>query len=86
MSNDILRIRVKNSTIPFQGGQFMLVCIPKVSYFEWHPFSVQTSFKEGRIDLFVKASGSWTLDLLAFVNEAGGDDRKHIDNTRAAIG
>lgn len=43
----------------------MFVCIPKLSYLQWHPFSIASSFGEGKIDIFAKVSGGWTRDLMA---------------------
>ncbi|KAJ3498196.1 hypothetical protein NLG97_g1314 [Lecanicillium saksenae] len=46
----------------YRAGQYVLVQVPAISFFEWHPFTV--SFRRGsQISLHVKAGGNWTRRL-----------------------
>lgn len=54
----------------------MCICIPKISYFEWHPFSIQSSYGEKKIEVYVKKSGNWTKDLLALAERLNGEKTK----------
>lgn len=56
----------------FCGGQYLFICLPELSMFEWHPFSISSAPHEQSITLHVRALGNWTRALLQTVNQAGG--------------
>lgn len=46
----------------YRAGQYVMVQIPAISFFEWHPFTV--SFKRGsQMSVHIKAGGNWTRRL-----------------------
>ena len=62
----------------YSGGQYVFICIPEISLFEWHPFSISSSPDQPLVTLHVRALGSWTralhklaLKKLARANEGG---------------
>jgi hypothetical protein len=51
----------------FHSGQYILVCAPHISKYEWHPFSVipaTTSDGSLACSLYALACGDWTRQLL----------------------
>jgi NAD(P)H-flavin reductase len=55
---------VINSNMKHDAGQHIFVCIPKISPFEWHPFTISSaSSATGRIELHAKVAGNYTRNL-----------------------
>ena len=46
----------------YKIGQYVLVRIPAISTWEWHPFTV-SRLQNGKMQLYVKKSGEWTKEL-----------------------
>lgn len=46
----------------YKVGQYVLVRIPCISSFEWHPFTI-SKCHNGLFQLYVKKSGEWTKEL-----------------------
>ncbi|KAL4483881.1 hypothetical protein ABPG72_013887 [Tetrahymena utriculariae] len=76
VTSDMAKITILDNKINYQGGQYLCICIPKLSYFQWHPFSIQSSFGEKKIEIFVKKSGNWTRDLLVLAEKLNGEQTK----------
>ena len=64
----------------YSGGQYCFLCIPEISLFEWHPFSISSAPHQPTVTLHVRVLGSWTraLHKLALKKQAraaslGGD-------------
>lgn len=54
----------------YKPGQYVLLQVPKLSFFQWHPFTV--SVCEGtRIQLHVKTDGNWTKGLRSLASDSG---------------
>lgn len=49
----------------YRAGQYCFLCIPELSMFEWHPFSISTSpyNDNGNFTLHVRVLGDWTASL-----------------------
>lgn len=46
----------------YEAGQYVLLCVPQLSYFQWHPFTISTCI--GReMQLHIKTDGDWTGKL-----------------------
>ncbi|KAJ2961651.1 hypothetical protein NQZ79_g3192 [Umbelopsis isabellina] len=58
---------VINSNMKHEAGQHVFICIPKISPFEWHPFTITSASNEtGRIELHAKVAGNYTRKLYSF--------------------
>ena len=55
--------------------QYVFLCVPSISMFEWHPFSISSSpaqSKETRhLELHVRSVGTWTRWLEIFASPHG---------------
>lgn len=46
----------------YEAGQYIFLCVPQLSYFQWHPFTISTC--TGReMQLRIKTDGDWTSKL-----------------------
>ncbi len=57
---------------PYQAGQYILLQVPQISRFQWHPFTVSTC--TGReVQLHIKTDGNWTSQLRRLNKETGSE-------------
>ncbi|KAL4092639.1 hypothetical protein PRIC1_011631 [Phytophthora ramorum] len=59
--------RVRQDTgeaFEYEAGQYAFLCIPSISHFQWHPFTIASSPHEAMVTFYVKALGDWTTKLL----------------------
>lgn len=47
---------------PYKAGQYVFVQVPKISRFQWHPFTVSTCIGD-TMQVHIKADGDWTNAL-----------------------
>ena len=46
----------------YKAGQYVFLCVPQLSFFQWHPFTISTCI--GReMQLHIKTDGNWTEKL-----------------------
>jgi predicted ferric reductase len=59
---DVIKISIPRKDFNYRAGQYCFICIPELSMFEWHPFSISTSphTDNGNFTLHVRALGDWT--------------------------
>jgi len=62
VSNPVLYISLprKIDSVP---GSFYYICIPKLSIFEWHPFSISVSSFVDQLVFLIEVKGDWTSGL-----------------------
>ena len=52
----------------YAAGQYVLIQIPSISYFQWHPFTVSSCNNE-RMSVHIKTEGDWTKQLRTLPTE-----------------
>ncbi|KAE8898444.1 hypothetical protein PF001_g16636 [Phytophthora fragariae] len=73
LPGDFLRIQFPRvhadtgSSFKYEAGQYVFICVPKLSLLEWHPFTISSSPHEVLVTIHIKALGDWTKKLLAAV-------------------
>ncbi|CAG7884351.1 unnamed protein product [Brassica rapa] len=55
----------------YKSGQYMFVNCPKVSPFEWHPFSITSAPHDGYLSVHIKSVGDWTNAIKEVFSECG---------------
>ena len=60
----------------YQPGDYLFLKVPRVSRFEWHPFTISSNpeWREG-LTLHVRSLGNWTRALYRIAEKAGKKDR-----------
>ncbi|GMG14834.1 unnamed protein product [Phytophthora fragariaefolia] len=49
----------------YEAGQYVFICVPKLSLLEWHPFTISSAPHEILVTIHIKGLGDWTRKLLA---------------------
>ncbi|KAK4443682.1 PaNox3 NADPH oxidase encoded by the PaNox3 protein [Podospora aff. communis PSN243] len=57
----------------YQAGQYVFLQVPKISYFQWHPFTVSTCIGK-EFQLHIKTDGNWTSQLRKLCGEGSGTE------------
>ena len=70
-----VRFQMQAGSFKYHGGQFCFICIPLVSPWEWHPFSLSSSPHHSVLMLHIKSLGAWTRRLEALAQRPGVDLR-----------
>lgn len=55
----------------YKAGQYVLVQVPELSWFQWHPFTVSTCIGNS-MQVHIKADGDWTNKLRDLAKETPG--------------
>jgi NADPH oxidase len=64
LQGDVVEISFpKPSKFDYMAGQYVMICIPKLSAYEFHPFSISSAPHEAKVTLHVRALGGWTKAL-----------------------
>ena len=60
----------KDDTFHYRSGQYLFICVPSLSAFEWHPFSISSSPTDTTVAVHIRALGDWTTELLERSSES----------------
>ncbi|EDK31757.1 ferric reductase-like transmembrane component family protein (macronuclear) [Tetrahymena thermophila SB210] len=71
VGDSVVKISMHRQNITFKGGQYFFIMIPKMSYFQWHPFSAFSAPHEEQLVFYVKQSGDWTEALFQLAGKQG---------------
>jgi predicted ferric reductase len=64
ISSTVVELRFpKIRGFDFNPGQYVYLCIPELSLFEWHPFSISSSPGQTTVTLHIRKAGNWTSAL-----------------------
>lgn len=55
----------------YKSGQYVCICIPEISWYEWHPLSISSSPHENEFSLHFSAIGNWTRRVQKAIDEKG---------------
>ena len=89
---DVIRLTFPKNNFKYKAGQYCFICIPGVSLFEWHPFSISSSSHEPKVTLHIRVLGDWTKklydhmeqtrEILAYVDGPYGAPSVDIDSDK----
>ena len=59
----LVKICFQNNNFHYKAGQYVFLCVPALSIWEWHPFSLSSSPNEKVVSLHARVLGDWTTRL-----------------------
>ena len=59
----LVKISFQRHNFYYKAGQYVFLCVPSLSIWEWHPFSISSSPNEDIVSLHARVLGDWTLRL-----------------------
>ena len=66
---NVIRLTFLKRDFEYKSGQYAFLCIPEVSWLEWHPFSISSSPHENVVSIHIRVLGDWTKRLYDSVEE-----------------
>ncbi len=76
LPSGVSRLRIRRpERFTFQPGDYLFLKVPRVSRFEWHPFTISSSPEEQKdLSVHVRSLGNWTRTLYDVVRALPQDD------------
>lgn len=68
--SNVMEIQIKKEKTTTRAGQYIFLCVPEVSYFQWHPFTLTSAPEEDYISVHIRVAGDFTR---AFAHAVGCD-------------
>jgi predicted ferric reductase len=66
VTDTVVEIKMlKTKGFDYNPGQYIKICFPDISLFEWHPISISSSPFQHDVTLHIRTRGSWTKRLYA---------------------
>ncbi|CAJ0911559.1 7719_t:CDS:2 [Entrophospora sp. SA101] len=59
----VVEIQIKKKSIVTKAGQYIFLCCPAISIFEWHPFTLTSAPEEDYISVHIRTVGDFTREL-----------------------
>lgn len=69
LPSNVVRLTFLKRDFKYNSGQYCFICVPGVSLFEWHPFSLSSSPHENMVSLHIRVLGDWTQRLYDYVDQ-----------------
>jgi len=61
--SNVVELQIKKEKTTTRAGQYIFICCPEVSYFQWHPFTLTSAPEEDYISIHVRVVGDFTRTL-----------------------
>jgi predicted ferric reductase len=61
--SNVMEIQIKKEKTTTRAGQYIFICCPEISYFQWHPFTLTSAPEEDYISVHIRVAGDFTRDL-----------------------
>ena len=58
-----MEVQIKKEKTTSRAGQYIFICCPEVSYFQWHPFTLTSAPEEDYISVHIRVVGDFTTAL-----------------------
>eukprot|EP00013_Stygamoeba_regulata_P020209 CAMPEP_0177649368 /NCGR_PEP_ID=MMETSP0447-20121125/11346_1 /TAXON_ID=0 /ORGANISM="Stygamoeba regulata, Strain BSH-02190019" /LENGTH=558 /DNA_ID=CAMNT_0019152115 /DNA_START=15 /DNA_END=1691 /DNA_ORIENTATION=- len=58
--SDVIEIHMTKAKFMYKPGQYLYLCCPYVSSFEYHPFTITTNPEESHVSVHIRCVGPWT--------------------------
>ncbi|KAK7328703.1 hypothetical protein VNO77_22820 [Canavalia gladiata] len=78
-------IMSKPNGFKYKSGQYIFLQCPKISPFEWHPFSITSAPGDEYLSVHIRTVGDWTQELKLLLTEDDKDKLPSV-NCRATFG
>jgi len=70
LPGNMVRIKFPKGDFQYKAGQYIFLCVPGLSLFEWHPFSLSSSPHQAFVTCHLRVLGDWTKRLHTLVSES----------------
>jgi respiratory burst oxidase len=72
-TGNVLAIHMtKPAGFKYKSGMYLFLQCPKISSFEWHPFSITSAPDDPFLSVHIRTLGDWTAEMKRIFSEANG--------------
>ncbi|KAL1916740.1 uncharacterized protein VTP21DRAFT_5444 [Calcarisporiella thermophila] len=75
-----IQIKKENTFSNVKAGQYVFICCPEVSIWQWHPFTLTSAPEEDYISVHVRVVGDFTRNLARALGCGDGDRVEDANN------
>ncbi|KAI0332196.1 NADPH oxidase [Cubamyces sp. BRFM 1775] len=61
--SNVMELQIKKEKTTTRAGQYIFICCPEISYFQWHPFTLTSAPEEDYISVHIRVVGDFTSAL-----------------------
>jgi len=61
--SNVMELQIKKEKTKAGAGQYIFLCCPEVSYFQWHPFTLTSAPEEDYLSVHISVKGDFTTAL-----------------------
>ncbi|CAL1709755.1 unnamed protein product [Somion occarium] len=58
--SNVVELQIKKEKTTTRAGQYIFLCCPEISYFQWHPFTLTSAPEEDYISIHIRVVGDFT--------------------------
>ncbi|KAJ2716732.1 hypothetical protein H4R19_000472 [Coemansia spiralis] len=62
--SNVIELRFERNNMTYKAGQYIYLCIPSLSWHQWHPFTLTSAPEEGELSVHIRINGGWTRRLV----------------------
>ncbi|KAJ2816493.1 hypothetical protein FBU31_006556 [Coemansia sp. 'formosensis'] len=62
--SNVIELRFEKRGMNVKVGQFVYLCVPSLSWFQWHPFTLTSAPEDDELSVHIWAGGDWTEKLI----------------------
>jgi predicted ferric reductase len=63
LPGNVIRIQFPKGKFQYKAGQYIFICIPEITKYQFHPFSISSSPDQEYVSLHIRVLGDWTKQL-----------------------
>jgi hypothetical protein len=63
LPGNVVSMKFPKKNFNYKAGQYIFICVPEISYFQFHPFSISSSPDQDYVSLHIRVLGDWTKKL-----------------------
>lgn len=72
----VVEIQIKKEKTNPSAGQYIYLCCPEISYFQWHPFTLTSAPEEDYISIHMRVVGDFTESFSRSIGCDFGEESK----------
>ncbi|KAJ2313029.1 hypothetical protein IWW54_001742 [Coemansia sp. RSA 2705] len=62
--SNVVELRFARNGLKYKAGQFVYLCVPSLSWHQWHPFTLTSAPEEDELSVHIRVAGGWTQRLV----------------------
>ncbi|KAJ2783377.1 hypothetical protein H4R18_001744 [Coemansia javaensis] len=76
--SDVIELRFERRGMSYKPGQYVYICIPSLSWYQWHPFTLTSAPEEDELSVHVWVNGGWTWRLVQMLQQYSVDSGRTL--------